>query len=159
MVINDLLASRHDDTGVAYIYFDHEENDVQRREDLLASLLKQLAARDIKLVKELYDHHQEMQTKPKAPELLRTLELVIQRYKQTFVILDALDECQTAEKTRYLFLRDLFEIQKRCGIKLLATSRFVVDIEEHFEGRPKLEICARPADIELFLAGPCQVHV
>lgn len=152
IVIYDLLSTRDEDTGIAYIYFDYNKAHIQGLDDLFASLLKQFAARGFTEINKVYERHKDLHTKPRTPELLQTLQLVIKKYKRTFIVLDALDECQTTEGNRHQFLGYIFELQQKCNLKILATTRLVGDIEQRFKGRStKFEIQGNPDDIERFL--------
>lgn len=96
IVVNDLITRfRNDPTiGIAYIYFNFRQKDDQNIENLMASLLKQLARSQSfpKNVIDLYNRHKGTQTKPSADEILEVLQSVAALYLKVFVVIDALDE-------------------------------------------------------------------
>jgi DICT domain-containing protein len=70
-----------------------------------------------------------------------------------FIVIDALDECASSDGTRKNLLSMIFRLQREADVKLLATSRFICDIEEKFEGLPTLEVKASDADLHTYLKG------
>ncbi|KAL4789263.1 ankyrin [Aspergillus venezuelensis] len=157
VVIDDLTAqctSKHN-LGLAYIYCDFLRKNDQNVENLLASILKQLSHFRSPLptgVKELYEQHQDRQTRPSLKELVRGLQHVVPLYAKVFVVIDALDECGTADDCRNIFLSQLFDLQKTCPMNILATTRPIPEIVESFRG-DKLEIRAHESDVEKYLEG------
>jgi len=142
--------------GIAYLYCNFRQQEEQRPEDLLLSLLKQLAQRQPSIpesVKSLYKYHKMKETRPLFSEVSEVLHSVITGYQRTFIIIDALDECQVSNGYRYKFLSEIFKLQAKTGASLLATSRFIPDIEKEFEKRKSilLEIRARDEDVQRYL--------
>ncbi|RAH55917.1 ankyrin [Aspergillus piperis CBS 112811] len=157
VVIDDLTAqctSKHD-LGLAYIYCDFLRKKDQNVENLLASILKQLSHFRSPLptsVKKLYEQHQDRKTRPSLNELVRGLQSVVSSYTKVFVVIDALDECGTADDCQNVFLSQLFEIQKTCPMNILATARPIPEIVKSFRG-DNLEIRAHESDVEKYLEG------
>ena len=142
--------------GIAYIYCNLGKKDEQKAEDLLASLLKQLAQGQSSLpetVKSLYNEHAEKRTRPSLDELSNALQSVATIYSRVFIIIDALDECQVSDKCRSRFLSAIFNLQDKARAKLFATSRPILDIEKEFKGCLSLEILASDGDIQRYLDG------
>jgi hypothetical protein len=80
-------------------------------------------------LKELYDHGCE----PSIPELENALQATLERFKMTYVVIDAVDE--SAPRDDLLAVIATIAIDKRFkNIKLLATSREYFDIERMFSG-------------------------
>ena len=100
IVINHLKTSFSDDnTGKAFLYCIYKRQDSQEVDDLLASLLGQLAVWQSIVpdsVSELYDKHRKG-GKPRLSqdEIREALCHIIKTYSRTFIIIDALDECKT----------------------------------------------------------------
>jgi Cdc6-like AAA superfamily ATPase len=144
-------------TGLAYVYCNFQRRDKQKIDDLLASLLKQLAERYPSLpesVKDLYDCHKDKPTRPSVEEISSTLHSVVAKYSRVFIIVDALDECQASDGCRTRLLWELFNLQKRHGSNILATSRFIPEIVDQFKGSSEsLEIRANREDVERYLEG------
>lgn len=143
--------------GIAYLYCNFRRQEEQKPVDLLASLLKQLIQRRTPLpenVIDIYKHHNSERTRPSSNEISKILHSIIANYSRTFIIIDALDECQISDGGRRQFLAELFNLQARTGANFLATSRFIPEIEKEFTGRStKLEIRASDDDLQTYLHG------
>jgi hypothetical protein len=158
IVVEDLAARFPDDlnTGIAYIYCNFGRQNQQETDNLLASLLKQLAQGQSSLpdsVKDLYNRHRTKRTRPTLDEVTSTLQSVGGMYSRIFIIIDALDECQVSNGCRSRFLTALFGMQVKCGANLFVTSRYIPDITGKFEGSISLDISAAKDDVERYLDG------
>jgi hypothetical protein len=157
-IVIDHLSTRFQndaDIGIAYVYFNYKQNvDKQNVDNLLSSLLKQLSQERPSLpdsVKALHDQHRNKRTRPSIDELSRALQSVAAMYSRVFIIVDALDECQASDGCRARFLLEIFNLQAECGVNLFATSRFIPEITEKFDGSISLEIRACNEDIQRYL--------
>jgi Cdc6-like AAA superfamily ATPase len=142
--------------GIAYIYCNYQRQDKQRLDDLLGSLLRQLSELQPSMpdaTTKLYERHKPKRTRPSTDELVAALQSVASSYVRTFIIVDALDECQTSDGCRTRFVKDCFDLQTRCRANLFVTSRFLFSITEIFDETPTLEIRANPKDVRKYLAG------
>jgi hypothetical protein len=74
-------------------------------------------------------------------------------YSRVFIIVDALDECQISDGCRTRLLSKIFNLQVRNGANIFATSRFIPDITEKFQGSISLEIRASDEDMQRYLDG------
>jgi hypothetical protein len=144
--------SRDATIGLAYVYCSYRRRDEQKVEDLLASILKQLALMVPESVRKLYEKHKDRQTRPLLTELSRTLQSVAATYAKVFVVIDALDECQTMDDCRNVFLSHILDLQMKCAVKLFATARPIPEITERFTDY-YLEIRAHESDIRKYLDG------
>jgi hypothetical protein len=156
IVVNYLSSRFHNDskTGIAYIYCNFRRHDKQKIDDLLASLLKQLAESQSFLprsVKDLYNHHKAKRTQPSPDEISRALQSVAVMYSRVFIIVDGLDECQVSHNCRTKFLSEIFSLQAKCKANLFATSRYIPEISENFERSIQLEIRASKEDVQTYL--------
>jgi hypothetical protein len=80
-------------------------------------------------LKELHDHGCE----PSIPELENALEAILERFKMTYVVIDAVDE--SAPRDDLLAVIATIVLDKRFrNLKVLATSREYYDIERMFSG-------------------------
>lgn len=158
IVIDELTTRYSNDStvGIVYIYCDVQRQGEQNAKDLLASLLKQLT--EVRsslphLMKSLYDKHKLKQTRPSFEEISQALQSVAALYSRVFIIIDALDECQTADGCRSRFLTEVFTLQAKSGAKLFATSRFIHDITKKFEEKESLllRIYAKDKDVLKYL--------
>lgn len=157
IVVNNMCTRFQSDTnaGIAYIYCDFRRKDEQNADNLLTSLLKQLSQGKPSLppsVQDLYNGHKKGGTRPSWDEISRTLHLVAKSYSRTFVIVDALDECQVSDGCRRRFLSELFNLQRICAANIFVTSRFVPEIAGEFGGSISLEIQASEYDVKRYLA-------
>lgn len=140
--------------GIAYIYCNFKRKHEQKLEDLSSSLLKQLVQVLPALpsaVKSLYGEYARKRTRPKLREIIEVLQSVIVMHSKVFIIIDALDECQTSDGCREQFLSMVFDFQAISNVNLFATSRHIPDIEERFEESLRLEIRASEEDIHKYL--------
>jgi hypothetical protein len=156
IVVSDLCNRfRHDTTiGIAYIYCNFKRKHEQTLEDLFLNLLKQLAQSQFSLpnnVKILYEDYKQKRTRPLFDELSTALQSVAAIYSQVFIIVDALDECQTSDGCRARFLSEMFSLQAKCRVNLFATSRFIPEVTRKFRGSISLEIRASKEDIGRYL--------
>ena len=142
------------DIGIAYLYCNFRQQ--EKAEALLASLLKQLAQRLPSLpisVKSLYDSHKDKRTQPTFSEISSALQSISALYSRIFIVIDALDECQVFDGCRTRLLTEIFALQMKSRTNIFATSRFILDISEHFKDSIHLEIRASDHDVERYLAG------
>ncbi|TGJ68452.1 hypothetical protein EYR41_007503 [Orbilia oligospora] len=135
--------------GVAYLYFNFNRTN---EKNLLASLLKQLSQTQPSIpdgVKSLYRQfgHQ----RPSKDKIYEVLQTVLSELSKVFIILDALDECNPVDRSE--LLTELFRLQTECRVNILATSRFIPDVEERFKGSVVLEIQGNPEDIYNYVGG------
>lgn len=153
-VIEDLMTGFRDEesTVVLYIYCDAKREDVQRIEDFLASLLKQLCQGRSTLldsVRKLYNKHKSRNTRPSSSELSNVLSSAAGLYSRVFIVVDALDECEVS--CRSSFLSEIFHLQGATGISFFATSRYIPDIEKKFIGCLEKPIIIPDEDIRNFV--------
>jgi len=156
IVVDYLYANFHKDTniGIAYLYCNFRRKGEQKAEELLASLLKQLARGISSLpesVKYLYDRHKDKRTRPTFNEISSTLHSVGALYSKVFIVVDALDECQASDGCRTKFLKEIFAFQAKSRANLFTTSRYIPEINEHFKDSMWLEIQASDHDVQRYL--------
>ena len=158
IVVDHLYSKFQNDAkvGIAYIYCNFLRQQEQKLEDLLASLLKQLVQQKRSMpdiIKNLYKHHKDRRTRPSIEEVSKALYSIVADYSKTFIIIDALDECQVANGSRKKLLSEIFSLQTKIGISLFATSRFVPEIMKNFEDCVSLEILASDEDVQRYIDG------
>jgi predicted ATPase len=156
IIVDDLCTRFQNDAniGIAYLYCNFRQQQKQKPENLLASILKQLVQEQPstpKNVKSLYKCHTVKRTRPSINEISKVLQSVIVDYTRTFIIIDALDECQVSDGSRGKFLSEIFNLQVKTEVSLFATSRFIPEIINLFEGSISLEIRAKDEDVRLYL--------
>lgn len=138
---------------MAYIYFDFNEQDQQQPERCLASLVKQLVCQIQHLPKEIEELYDTLGSKQKSPtleELYTALFVVAKQFPKTFIICDALDECDLkSQRTRLL---PLFHRMGGDGMKLFLTSRdYPEDIQDSLHNSAKLRLFAKEEDIASYV--------
>src|SRR5215471_2646841 len=82
--------------GFAYFYFDFNDGEKQRHENLIRSLITQLSAKSAKVpeaLQALYSLSEGGQHQPSKDGLVTTLQSILGDFPKTYIILDALDEC------------------------------------------------------------------
>ena len=144
------------DIGIAYLYCNFRREDEQKADDLLASLLKPLSQERASLpdsVKALYEKHRDKRTRPSFDELSKAFQSVTVMFSKVFIIIDALDECRTTDGCRTRLLTEIFLAQAKSRANVFATSRFLPEITEKFEGSISLEIRASEEDVRRYLDG------
>ena len=156
IAVNHLEKSFPDDkTGRAFLYCIYKRQDNQRVDDLLVSLLGQLAAR-LSIVPEsfrkLYDKHRKGE-KPRLSqnEIREELCSIIKTYSRTFIIIDALDECRT-DRIRNELLSEIYKLQEGSDTRLMVTFRPNV-VPKRPSSVIEQEIRAHKEDIEEYLSG------
>ena len=158
IVIDDLTTRHQNDPsiGIAYLYCNFRRRDEQKAENLLASLLKQLNQERPSLpdcVKALYNQHKDKRTRPSIDELSKALQSVSAIYSRVFIIIDALDECQTSGGCRSRLLSEIFSLQAKTEANFFATSRPSPYIEREFRECISLDILASGEDVCRYLDG------
>ena len=127
IVVDHLKTSFPDDkTGKAFLYCIYKRQDNQKVDDLLASLLGQLAVWQSMVpesIRELYNKHQRGE-KPRLSrnEILEALSSITKTYSRTFIIIDALDECKT-NHIRNELLSEIYKLQEGSDTRLMVTFR------------------------------------
>jgi Cdc6-like AAA superfamily ATPase len=156
-IIIEYLSTRSPDDGsnvVAYIYCNYKQQHEQLLENLLASLLRQLAEgkpdlpHDIKL---LHNRYKEKRSRPSVDEISAVLQSVATQYSRVFIVIDALDECHGNGNCKEKLLSEISILQAKCGINFFATSRSIPDTTQRFDQGLKIEIRAEKQDVEKYV--------
>lgn len=158
IVVDHLWSTFQNDptVGIAFFYCDFRRQNEQKPIDLLLSLLKQFVQKRLSVpenVKSVYEHHKSNRSRPSLEEVSKVLCYVINDYSRSFVIVDALDECQVADGSRKSLLPEIFNLQAQSRVCIFATSRFIPDITDQFRNCATLEIRARDEDVRRYLEG------
>ncbi|RMY70463.1 hypothetical protein D0862_14748 [Hortaea werneckii] len=117
--------------GLGAFYFTFSDERKQSYEDLLRSLVEQLAWKQDSFARLQQAYDSPDHGRPGKDELEKILLLSLRAYDQVFLALDALDESPEENDTRQMMLEQLERlVQNTTNVKLLATSREVRDIQE-----------------------------
>ncbi|KIM27885.1 hypothetical protein M408DRAFT_310306, partial [Serendipita vermifera MAFF 305830] len=138
------------DVGLAIVYCNYKDQEIQTPVNLLSGILRQLYDR-ISLsenIKSLYRQHIERKTRPTISEISELLSAEMKRFSKIFVIVDALDECPEKDHCRGFFFNQLQAFQPTTH--LMITSR--PEIAPTVEFR-RLEIVASKADLDRYIDG------
>jgi Cdc6-like AAA superfamily ATPase len=148
---------RNDPTvGIAYLYCNFRRQHEQRPTDLLLSLLKQLVQEQPSIpesVKGLYTHHKGKRTRPSFDEISKVIHPILSDYSRSFIIIDALDECQATDGSRSKLLSEILNLQAKTGAGLFITSRYLPEMMKEFERSTSLEIRASDKDVLRYIDG------
>ncbi|PSN58640.1 hypothetical protein BS50DRAFT_627129 [Corynespora cassiicola Philippines] len=142
--------------AVAYIYCSFKRQTEQTLEDLLASVLKQLAQATSSLpqsIRSLHDRCRSKKTRASIDDISLVLQSIAAEFSRVFILVDALDECQVNDGCRAKLLSQLSQLQNKSGANLFVTSRFIPDIMERFERDLRLEIRANEHDVQRYIEG------
>jgi len=153
IVVDQLSVKFENDpsVGTAYIYCSYKEQQMQKPEDLLSSLLKQLAQQRPTMptnVERLFTRHEAKKTRPLLKEIIEALDSTIRLYSKIFVVIDALDECYELKGDGDNgLLSAVSNLQNQTPLHLFATSRHVEKITSRFRGCMFKEIRAQDDDV------------
>ena len=141
--------------AIAFLYFDYRDQDYQSPDNIVASLLKQVAATTSKLPKAVSELHEKLgdqQKRPQLQDLEKMLLLTCQDFDRVFFVIDALDECDEGRHRRTV-MQFLTSLQRTPNIKLFVTSRsYPQDIKHTFDSAPQIIIEANDSDLRRYLS-------
>ncbi|KAA6415797.1 MAG: hypothetical protein FRX48_00515 [Lasallia pustulata] len=149
--------------AVAYFYFDFNNVQKQKSDKMIRSLITQLSRQSKKKLNKLealFSFCNNGERQPDVEGLLIVLKEVVEGFDETYIVLDALDECSDREE----LLERMGEIQgwKLRQLRMLVTSRWLIDIKESLEPltEPRGKICIQSslvdADILTYVRGRLQ---
>jgi hypothetical protein len=147
-IIQDVMLHCLSDStlAVTYFYFDFNDIEKQRYENLIRSLIMQLSMQSKstpKALNTIYSRYQEGQQQPTTDALTWALQHMVGDFHQTFIILDALDEC--TEREELLGLIEKIVDWKLEKLHILATSRRESGIEDTLTPLITGQICIQSA--------------
>ncbi|UKZ64402.1 uncharacterized protein TrAtP1_005618 [Trichoderma atroviride] len=148
-------ASAGGKVSLAFVYFDFIRKESQRTIDIFASLIKQLVRDELPLPTAIEDLQNKYRTIPASSRSDKDIEefskalnhLISSKSTKTFIVIDALDECQDGDG----FLKSIFTVLDNTEAKLFATTRPSTRVEKRFEGGLSLEISALTEDVENYI--------
>ena len=149
------LQEQHEsaNTAVIYLYLDYRERFFQTPTNLLADLLGQLVRRSPTLSREVHEFYMENRDREirHFDKISRLLQSETKRFSTTFVIIDALDECQGTENQDTLVSRIL---SMPHDTRHLFTSRSFAELKgtiDAAQGSEEIKIKATPNDIRKYV--------
>ena len=93
------------------------------------------------------------ETRPTLDVVFKMLQSDMNRYRQIFLVVDALDECSTENQVRQDLLSRIYALQTSHRVNLMITSRHIPDITLEFQNSLLLEIRASEEEVRIFLDG------
>ncbi|KAL8893733.1 MAG: hypothetical protein Q9192_004980, partial [Flavoplaca navasiana] len=136
--------------GVAAVYCNFKEHEMQSLENLLAGLCMQLIQASLPLPGTLtnaYCTHRQGETGPSMEDILQIFEEVLKPLGTVYLVIDALDEC--LEEIRSPLILHLKTFSP--SIRLLVTTRFIDGILSEFRNDTTLEIRANSEDLKRYI--------
>ncbi|KFY49012.1 hypothetical protein V495_00825 [Pseudogymnoascus sp. VKM F-4514 (FW-929)] len=132
LLTQDILLYCANDPGkvVAYFYFDFTDADKQKPELMIRSLISQLSEQCIRTplaLEALYSSCDKGNRQPSLGALMNVLEQMLLEFPQSYLILDALDEC--ANRAELLSILEQIARWQLEEMRVLVTSRKERDIE------------------------------
>lgn len=135
------------------MYCDYKDQAAQTASKLIACLARQIIGRPQVLPQPLAALHKELEQQNRRPsfdELKRLLTALCKHYARTYILVDALDECEAVRERRLLLpvLRSLPSISTR----LFVTSRpNNEDIFQSFSKASQIDIIAHEWDLRRYI--------
>ena len=154
VVIEYLLNNfANEDTKVVYIYCNYKDQAAQTASNLISCLIRQIIGRPKALPQEiinLYEELQQQKRRPSFDELKRLLIAMCNKCKQTYLAVDALDECEASHERRLLL--PVLESLPYKLIRLFVTSRpNNEDIVQTFGKADRIMIAAPMLDLREYI--------
>ncbi|KAL8827130.1 MAG: hypothetical protein Q9170_007136 [Blastenia crenularia] len=137
--------------GLAFIYCSYKERTEQSHINLISSLLRQLVAgfRSVpEEIRSLHERHMRYETRPTRAEVVELLKSVISTFTAVYFVIDAMDECNESDGTRFMLLNDLHSLKS--NVRLLCTSRHH-EPEYQFDGFQRIEVRANEDDLRNYI--------
>jgi nucleoside phosphorylase len=136
--------------GLAWVYVDYREHDLQTMESLFTNLLVQLFKQQGEISKSMskFLGVNWKEAKPSPSDYKTWLQEEIQKFDQTILIIDALDELCTTDLCRR-FIKELQGLKP--AVHLLVTSRPYPEIRGLLGDGLKIEIRPRKEDVMLYI--------
>ncbi|KAK3994869.1 ankyrin repeat-containing domain protein [Cladorrhinum sp. PSN332] len=136
--------------AIAFIYCDYRDPTTKSEVEILSSITRQLAEQCKPLpleVRTFRDRYAGKMTRPSVEERLALIRFLAQRFRRTYILIDALDECPKENRLRFLNLARKLE----SFVRLLITCRPFVDLQGKFSNLFRLDIVAHESDIQAYL--------
>ncbi|TFY51087.1 hypothetical protein EVG20_g11172, partial [Dentipellis fragilis] len=124
-------------SALAFFFFDFKDSSKQNFSGLLRSLLGQLSSQSLgasAVLKKVYAEHDNGCRQPNQNDLQSALGQILMDFDDVYIVLDALDECHTDDRERYLlsFVENTM-LDDQYSMHFLATSCNEIDIKECLE--------------------------
>ncbi|KAI4175647.1 MAG: hypothetical protein LQ343_001518 [Gyalolechia ehrenbergii] len=154
-VVIDHLHEKHgeDETvGIAAVYLNHKEQDIQSPENLLAGVWAQLLRPGQPIdneVKQLHREHSKKGTKPSIKDISPIVEKQVRTCQSVFIVVDALDE--TSDSRRAAVFSQLNDLGPH--VMVMVTSRHIEAVHPDLAAAIRLEVSATDEDLQTYIKG------
>src|SRR5436190_6106950 len=154
-IVIDHLSKKFNGTDIriAYLYCDYKEQAIQTASNLVACLVKQLIGRPKRLpslLEKLYKDYGQQGGRPTPEELKMLLVTLCNERECTYIVVDALDECDATHERKHVL--PLLQTLPQGSTRLFVTSRpYNEDIQCLFESALQITIAAPESDIRRFV--------
>ena len=161
LIIETIPQFFHEDYALAYFYCDYKDPATQEPINILGSLAKQIALRDISAFGVLEEYHRRVSSegdinRSTSAESLRDIILNMTKHlSSTLLVVDGLDEC-TSNRSEIIELLSSLSKLSRNDVRTLFASRNEVDIRAGLSDYVEISIAAKSADIRLYVAAELQ---
>jgi hypothetical protein len=146
------------DVGISFLYCHHQEQDVQTPANIIGDLLKQFIIPMSSVpstIETIIQKNKNEQKKLELADACHMLSLALASYTNTYICIDALDECVASH--RKIILQTLAQISRDCPtVRIILTGRPTVlgDINWYlgFSSPMVIRIAAKQEDIMRFIS-------
>ena len=141
-----------DKVGISFAYYDYRKPDLGDPGLIIGALIKQLCQKRERIPPELLNLRRDSHSNSTASNPDSFIFLA-ESFKETFIVLDALDECPEHERHRIIGFISKIVAELQC-VKVFITSRREADLLEAFEGKAstiQIEAKSVTADIVLYV--------
>ncbi|EWC43477.1 hypothetical protein DRE_07556 [Drechslerella stenobrocha 248] len=153
-IIEDLELLEDSKTALAYFYIEYSSEESQKFHTMAGTLLRQLVETNPESFSILESYKASGDFSDTTVE--EVLEMVIKLsnfYSTTMLVIDGLDECDRTRDRRDI-LRFISTLGSAAGsVKIIATSRTIIDIVNSLAGFSNVSIAATSTDVKLYVAG------
>jgi hypothetical protein len=148
--------------AVAFFYFNFRSDDTQNVDMMFRRIVLQLSAASSHPYRILNDQYKlsNGQRLPNYQDLIEIFRQLLRELGRTYIVLDALDECDAAEFDRLVHLVTTLRSWTDPLLHLLITSQTRSIFTKGFEGTPRihLEFELQQADIKLFITSELETN-
>jgi ankyrin repeat domain-containing protein 50 len=155
MIIDELRSSfSGPESPVAFFYFDYQDQDHQTTSSILSSILRQIVATMPKIPKRMTDAYEKLSSSGVSLPLHEPEKLMFDitgNIERTYIIIDALDECDES-RYRRTFLQFIDRLKQIQTVRLYLTSRhYPLDINAAFHTHPQIAVQAHDSDLRRYM--------
>jgi hypothetical protein len=162
LVIDELRSNyKAQDVGIAYFYCEYSDQESQTAFSFAQSLLRQLSSQCGLAPAVLAEFYRKTKNDIKDQawflELQDVLHRVASTFKQCYLVIDALDECEANNRSGLFGVLENF--RRRANTRVFASTRpHLSNIEQCFKNAAQIEVTASGVDLRNFLSRMIDEH-